>query len=42
MIAGSADVIRRFIEQHHEKLEEDFFFPRLEKANRRLVPLSRS
>lgn len=34
VIASSADIIRRFIEQYHEKLEEDFLFPRFEKANR--------
>jgi hemerythrin-like domain-containing protein len=33
-IAGAADIIRRFIEQYHEKLEEDFVFPRFEKANK--------
>jgi hemerythrin-like domain-containing protein len=34
VLAKSADIIRRFIEQYHEKLEEDFLFPRFEKANR--------
>lgn len=34
VIAGSADIIHRFIGQYHEKLEEDFVFPRFEKANR--------
>lgn len=33
VVASSADIIRRFIEQYHEKLEEDFLFPRFEKAN---------
>lgn len=33
VLSRSADVIRRFIEQYHEKLEEDFLFPRFEKAN---------
>jgi hemerythrin-like domain-containing protein len=33
VLATSADLIRRFIEQYHEKLEEDFLFPRFEKAN---------
>jgi hemerythrin-like domain-containing protein len=33
VVANSADIIRRFIEQYHEKLEEDFLFPRFEKAN---------
>jgi hemerythrin-like domain-containing protein len=34
VIGSSADVIRRFIEQYHEKLEEDHVFPRFEKANK--------
>lgn len=34
VLAKSADIIRRFIEQYHEKLEEDFLFPRFEKANK--------
>lgn len=29
----SAQIIRTFIEDYHEKLEEDFLFPRFEKAN---------
>jgi hemerythrin-like domain-containing protein len=33
-LAKSADIIQRFIEQYHEKLEEDFLFPRFEKANK--------
>jgi hemerythrin-like domain-containing protein len=33
VLASSADIVRRFIEQYHEKLEEDFLFPRFEKAN---------
>jgi hemerythrin-like domain-containing protein len=33
VLAAGADIIRRFIEQYHEKLEEDFLFPRFEKAN---------
>jgi len=32
-VEKGADVIRRFIEQYHEKLEEDFLFPRFEKAS---------
>jgi hemerythrin-like domain-containing protein len=39
VIARAADIIRRFIEQYHEKLEEDFLFPRFEKANK-LVDLT--
>ena len=32
-LADAARIIRRFVEDYHEKLEEDFLFPRLEKAN---------
>jgi hemerythrin-like domain-containing protein len=35
-IASSADIIERFIEDYHEKLEEDFLFPRFEKANKHI------
>lgn len=31
-ISRSADIVRRFVEDYHEKLEERFVFPRLEKA----------
>jgi len=31
-VARAADIVRRFIEDYHEKLEEDFLFPRFEKA----------
>ena len=30
---NSAQIIRNFIEDYHEKLEEDFLFPRFEKVN---------
>ena len=33
-IAESARIIRDFIEDYHEKLEEDFLFPRFRKANK--------
>jgi hemerythrin-like domain-containing protein len=33
-IAESAKIIRTFIEDYHEKLEEDFLFPRFKKANK--------
>jgi hemerythrin-like domain-containing protein len=33
-LVGSAQIIRRFIEDYHEKLEEDHLFPRFEKAGR--------
>ncbi len=32
-LADSAAMIRSFIEDYHEKLEEDFLFPRFRKAN---------
>jgi hemerythrin-like domain-containing protein len=38
-IRNSADIIRRFIEDYHEKLEEDYLFPRFEKAGK-LVDLT--
>jgi hemerythrin-like domain-containing protein len=34
VLSDAAGIIRRFIEQYHEKLEEDYLFPRFEKANR--------
>lgn len=34
VLSGGADIIRRFIEEYHEKLEEDYLFPRFEKANK--------
>lgn len=33
-VRDGAHVIRSFIEDYHEKLEEDFLFPRFEKAGR--------
>jgi hemerythrin-like domain-containing protein len=38
-VAGCASVIRRFVEGYHEKLEESFVFPRLEKSGK-LVDLT--
>ncbi len=32
-LGDAAGIIRRFIEDYHEKLEEDFLFPRFEKAH---------
>src|SRR6266581_8785285 len=32
VLASAARIIRRFIEEYHEKLEEDYLFPRFEKA----------
>jgi hemerythrin-like domain-containing protein len=34
LLADSANIIRSFIEDYHEKLEEDFLFPRFKKANK--------
>src|SRR5436853_5571416 len=33
-IRNSAEIVRTFIEDYHEKLEEDYLFPRFEKAGR--------
>src|ERR1044071_4781160 len=33
-ISGAANVIRSFIEDYHERQEEQFVFPRFEKAGR--------
>jgi hemerythrin-like domain-containing protein len=33
-LAGAAKIIRTFIEDYHEKLEEDHLFPRFEKAGK--------
>lgn len=32
-LAAAAGIIRSFVEDYHEKLEEDYLFPRFEKAN---------
>lgn len=34
VLAKAAGLIRRFIEDYHEKLEEDYVFPRFEKAGK--------
>lgn len=34
VLASAADIIRRFVEEYHEKLEEDFLFPRFRKAGK--------
>jgi hemerythrin-like domain-containing protein len=33
-LADSAKIIRQFVEDYHENLEEDFLFPRFKKANK--------
>jgi hemerythrin-like domain-containing protein len=38
VLTAAADVVRHFVEDYHEKLEEDFLFPRFRKAGK-LVPL---
>jgi len=37
VIASAAGIIKRFIEDYHEKLEEDFLFPRFEKAGKHVA-----
>lgn len=32
-ITNSADIVRKFVEDYHEKQEENYLFPRFEKAN---------
>ena len=32
VLASAADIIKRFVEDYHEKLEEDYLFPRFRKA----------
>ena len=34
VIATAAGVVRRFVEGYHEKLEEEFVLPKLEKAGK--------
>lgn len=34
VLTGAAGIIRRFVEEYHEKQEEEFVFPRLEAARR--------
>jgi hemerythrin-like domain-containing protein len=34
VLANSADIVRHFVEDYHEKLEEDFLFPRFRKAGK--------
>jgi hemerythrin-like domain-containing protein len=31
-LAGAAQLVRRFVEDYHEKLEEDYLFPRFQRA----------
>jgi hemerythrin-like domain-containing protein len=34
ILASAADMIRHFVEEYHEKLEEEFLFPRFRKAGK--------
>ena len=34
VLSSAAGIIQKFIEQYHEKLEEDYLFPRFEKAGK--------
>jgi hemerythrin-like domain-containing protein len=34
ILASAAGIIRHFVEDYHEKLEEDYLFPRFRKANK--------
>jgi hemerythrin-like domain-containing protein len=34
VLADASNMIRHFVEDYHEKLEEDYLFPRFEKANK--------
>lgn len=36
LLTQSATIIKNFIEDYHEKLEENFLFPRFEKANKHM------
>jgi hemerythrin-like domain-containing protein len=34
VVLSSAKLIRSFVEDYHEKLEEDYLFPRFKKSNK--------
>jgi hemerythrin-like domain-containing protein len=40
VVAAAANIVHRFVEGYHEKLEEEFVFPKLEKAGK-LVDLTK-
>jgi hemerythrin-like domain-containing protein len=40
VVKSAADIIRRFVEDYHEKLEEEFVFPRLEAARQEVELVS--
>ncbi len=37
ILASAADIVRHFVEEYHEKLEEDFLFPRFRKAGKHVA-----
>lgn len=37
VLTGAADIVRTFVEDYHEKLEENFLFPRFRKAGKQLM-----
>src|ERR1051326_6724031 len=37
VLASAADIVKHFVEEYHEKLEEEFLFPRFRKADRKSV-----
>jgi hemerythrin-like domain-containing protein len=41
VVLDAAEIIRSFVEDYHEKLEEDYLVPRFEKA-RKLVDLTKT
>jgi hemerythrin-like domain-containing protein len=41
VVAAAANVVRRFVEGYHEKLEEEFVLPKLEKAGK-LIELTKT
>ena len=40
LLHDTASIIRKFVEQYHEKMEEDYLFPRFRKANREVELVS--
>jgi hemerythrin-like domain-containing protein len=36
VLVSAADIIRHFVEEYHEKLEEEFLFPRFRKAGKQV------
>jgi len=40
IVTSCADIVRRFVEDYHEKLEQDHIFPRLQKAGKETALVS--